>query len=278
MRPPLRSCLPILLLAVSPAAAAQMLPAGACAADGLFAHGLEAHEAPDPSGGGGGATGDVAATVLVPSTGLTRPYHLRVPPQYDAQRAWPLLLVLHGSPGSPALADAAARAVRDDWRALADAQGVIVLAPVASGPSAGGWNPPADSAAIAAMRAEVEARYNIDRRRRLLWGWSAGGHYGHGLALAAANDWAAYAVNAGVLQAFAGIGAPAAATRRIPLSIRVGDADPLAPFARDDVARFTAAGWIVDAEVRFEAFAGGHAYAPADLLAHWAFLCRWARP
>jgi poly(3-hydroxybutyrate) depolymerase len=269
----------VLLCGVGTGVAAQSLPPTACAADRLFFHGLEDHEQADPSNGAASnATGSLALSVFVPALGANRPFHLRVPPNYDAQRAWPLVMVLHGSPGSPALADPAAQSVRDAWAPLADAQGFIVLAPVASGPTAGGWNPPGDDAALAAMQADVEQRYNIDRRRRLLWGFSAGGHYGHGVVLTDTARWAAYAVNAGVLQAYAGIGAPAAASRRVPVSIRVGDADPLAPLAQADATRFLSAGWQVDVDLRYGQFTGGHTFDAAELALHWGFLCRFARP
>jgi poly(3-hydroxybutyrate) depolymerase len=271
----------LLLCTVAGGAGAQplVLPSTACAGDRLFFHGLEDHEQADPSNGAAStATGSITLSVFVPALGASRPFHLRVPPGYDAQRAWPLLVALHGSPGSPALADPAAQAVRDAWAARADAQGFIVLAPVASGPSAGGWNPPGDDAALALMQADVEQRYNIDRRRRLLWGFSAGGHYGHGVVLSDTPRWAAYAVNAGVLQAYAGIGAPSAAARRVPVSIRVGDVDPLQPLAQADASRFLSAGWQVDLDLRYGQFGGGHTYDAAEIDRQWDFLCRFARP
>ncbi len=268
-----------LLLLCAESAHAQGLAATACAGDRLHSGSFEAHEVPDASAGSAApATGDVAASVFVIDTGFTRPFHLRVPAQYDPGVAWPLLVALHGAPGSPALSDSYARGVRSDWAALADTRGFIVLAPVASGPSAGSWNPPADTAAVFAMIAEVESRYRIDRRRRYLWGFSAGGHYGHGVVLGNANFFAAYGVNAGVLQGYAGNSAPALATRRIPVSIRVGDADSLAPFARSDRGVFTAAGWQDGIELRYAEFSGGHTYSGGDLQAHWDAACRWSRP
>ena len=53
---------------------------------------------------------------------------------------------------------------------------------------------------IDAVLADVEASYNVNRGRRYLWGFWAGGHYGHGYTLSRASTLAAYAVNAGVLE------------------------------------------------------------------------------
>jgi poly(3-hydroxybutyrate) depolymerase len=272
------SRLALLLLCVG-CAQAQGLSGTACAGDRLYSGSFELHEIPDASAGSiAPATGDVSATVMVPATGMTRPFHLRVPPHYDPGVAWPLLVVLHGAPGSPALSDGYARDVRTALATLADSRGFVVLAPVASGPTAGSWNPPGDGAAIFAMIAEVEARYRIDRRRRYLWGFSAGGHYGHGVVLANAGFFAAYGVNAGVLAAFATTAAPALATRRIPVSIRVGSADSLAPLASSDRGVFTAAGWQDGLDLQHAEFSGGHTYNVAELLAHWDAACRWSRP
>ena len=124
----------------------------------------------------------------------------------------------------------------------------------------------------------MEAQYNIERRRRLLWGFSAGGHFGHGVGLANAAFFAAYGVNAGVLAGYAGSTAPAAASRRIPLNVRVGSSDSLAPFANSDRTVFAAAGWSEPVDYAFAEFPGGHTYAATDVDAQWAFLCRWARP
>jgi len=269
----------VLLLLCAESVHAQGLAATACVGDRLHSGSFEAHEVPDASAGSmAPATGDVAASVLVTATGATRPFHLRVPPPYDPGVAWPLLVALHGAPGSPALSDTFARGVRSDFAALADTRGFIVLAPVAGGPTFGSWNPPADTAAVFAMIAEVEARYRIDRRRRYLWGFSAGGHYGHGVVLGNADFFAAYGVNAGVLQGYAGNSAPALATRRIPVSIRVGDVDSLAPLARNDRSVFEAVGWQDGIELRYAEFSGGHTYTGSDLQAHWDAACRWSRP
>lgn len=252
---------------------------GAPAPAPLFAHGFEDAATPwsRPSGGSGGTfPGNSLRTVFVPQTGAVRDYYVRVPPQYDATRAWPVVVALHGA-GGAGTAPTAANAVRSIWSASADANAFIVLAPIASGAS-GGWDPAGDTYAIRAALADLESAYNVERSREYLWGYSAGGHFGHGLVLYDTGRWAAYGVNAGVLQAYAGNEAPAdaAASRRVPVSIRVGAVDSLLPFAQADRTRFTAAGWLEGQTLGYAEFPGGHVYGVADAAATWAFVCRYA--
>ena len=254
------------------------LPPSACNASALYTDGFETpiSGAPSlPSNGFGGAfPGEQTRTVFVAPLGL-RTYHIRLPPEYTPARAYPMLFVLHGQPPGPSFSDEYARGVRASWAAVADAQGFIVVAPVATGPSSGSWNPPNDDAMLDAIRADMELFYNVERTRRYLWGFSAGGHYGHGYALDRANTLAAYAVNAGVLEGYAGANAPALASRPLPVSIRVGSADSpgLLAAARRDPPRFSSSGWVNADTLRYTEFPGGHTYAAADLQAAWGFVC-----
>jgi poly(3-hydroxybutyrate) depolymerase len=270
------------LATLAQAAQTRELDAAACAAPApapLFAHGFEDAPAPwsRPSGGSGGVfPGNVLRSVFVPQTGAVRDYYVHLPPQYDPSRAWPVVVALHGA-GGAGTAPLAANPVRTTWSPAADASAFIVLAPIASGAS-GGWEPAGDTYGIRAALADLEAAYNVERSREYLWGYSAGGHFGHGLVLYDTARWAAYGVNAGVLQAYAGIEAPvdAAATRRVPVAIRIGGGDSLLPFAQADRVRFVAAGWIEGQGLAYTEFAGGHTYAPADAAATWAFACHFA--
>jgi poly(3-hydroxybutyrate) depolymerase len=257
---------------------AQATPA--CGEGLLLRSGMEALEPAQASGGASDlATGPRTLAFQPPDGGAPRAYHVFVPEAYSPAAAWPLVVALHGAPGSPALADAAAQAVRDAWAARAAADGFLVLAPVASGPAAGGWLA-SDEALVLAAIADLEARYNLDRRRRYLWGFSAGGHFGYGLVLRRADAFAAYAVNAGVLAAYAGTAAPAAAGCRVPLSVRVGAADAagLLAAARADREVFDAAGWAAGVDRQYVEFAGGHVHSAADIDAHWAWFAPRQRP
>jgi phospholipase/carboxylesterase len=268
--------LPVLGSAIAQAATVQ-LPASACRSGDLFVDGFETYPpySADPSTGGTGVPGDAQRSVLVTSTGQTRTYFLRVPPLHSAARPAPLLVLLHGATGSQATTGDAAQALRALFASAADRHGFIVLAAPASG-SQGGWLGNQDTAFIAAAIDDIEAQYAIDRQRRGLWGFSAGAHFSHGLALDNAHYFAAYAIKAGALQAYAGTGAPAAASRRIPLQSRIGLSDSLLSFAQADAARFVSAGWQAELDLQYRELSGGHSVDASDADAAAAWLCTWA--
>jgi hypothetical protein len=286
----MRRYLPLLIvfLAGLPAFARAQFPLEdfaftACGAgESLFRSGLEPPEAESgvwPSGGVDVAAGALNPSVFVPESGQQRAFRLYLPSSYGSHRAWPLVVALHGAAGSAAAAPVAADGVRSLWEGAAEAGRFVVLAPIASG-SQGGWIPAADTPAVACAIAAVERRFNIDRARRYLWGFSAGAHYGHAVALGNATRFAAYGANAGALLALScgptGSGAACdvllpQAARRIPALLRVGDIDPLAPHAQADFARLETAGWLPGSEVSLALFAGGHQAGLADVAAAWAW-------
>ena len=175
------------------------LPASACRDGSLFADGIEsgAIYSPDASSGAGPvASGNQQRQVLVGSS--LRTYYVRVPPLHRADRPAPVLILLHGATGSSATTAVAAQDLRDLFSASADRAGVVLVAPPASG-SSGGWVPAVHFIFIQAIQNDLAAAYVIDRQRRSVWGFSAGGHVAHGLVLGNAGLYAAYAVKAGVL-------------------------------------------------------------------------------
>lgn len=257
--------------------------------DAIFVNGFESATAivSLPSNGSGGAIGNVSRTVNVAGYGSHTVY-LHVPPSNSPARPMPLVLALHGQAGSPSAANTAAQAVRNTWSAIADAEGFIVLAPVATGGS-GGWIAPppnpSDYSIFAAAIADAEAAYNIDRSRRIGWGFSAGGHVMHDImyndfgAPVSIDTFAAYAVSAGALEAFA-CPTPSAcstlvgtASRRIPVDIHVGSSDPLLPYATRDRDAFVANGWVLGNDLWFTVFSGGHTYSATHLGQVWGHLC-----
>ena len=271
------------------AATTNTLPPWVCAhPDAIFADGFQPAVAVVrlPSNGSGGALGSVSRSVVVPGYG-THTIHLRVPPNYSPNRPMPLLLALHGQAGAGA-ANNAALSVRNTWGSIADANGFIVVAPVATGGS-GGWIAPppnpSDYSIMAAAIADVEAAYNIDMSRRIGWGFSAGGHVMHDIMLndfgapISIDTFAAYSVSAGVLEGFACSNPAnctalvATAARRIPLDIHVGNSDPLLPYATSDRTIFQANGWVLNNDLWFTTFTGGHTYAASQLGEAWAHLC-----
>jgi hypothetical protein len=285
----LRSLLLLSSLLAPAGAAAQFagydLRLTACAdATALGRAGFEARDverdAGGPSGGhDAGPVGPSDVLVAVPESGELRSVRLHVPASYDPAQPAPLVLVLHGASGSSATAPAAADAMRTLWTVLAEREGAIIVAPVAGG-AQGGWVPTRDTPMIACALALVASRYAVDLDRRFLWGFSAGAHYGHALALGNAGRFAAYAVNAGALHALActPAGSPnqcetllPQALRPIPVSLRVGSNDGLRGYVLGDQGRLLAAGWEMPAQLQYAEFVGGHTVAVPDVEAAWAW-------
>lgn len=281
----------VFAVAAAGAATTVRLPAWACEhPDALFVDGFAGAVARQrlPSGGSGGpAPGSFVRTVEVPGYG-TRTYHVHVPAGYDQMKPVPLLLALHGAAGSSAAAHSAAQGLRDDWRPTADSGGFLVAAPVAGGAS-GGWIAPppgpSDYDVFAAVITDLEAAYDVDRSRRIGWGFSAGGHVMHDLVLnqfsteVTIDSFAAVAVHAGAMQALACTSPSqcnaqvAAMPRRLPMAFVVGEGDPLWPYVQADHARLLANGWSDGVDAFWLAFTGGHTYAPAHLAQVWQRLC-----
>jgi len=278
------------------AASTVILPGTTCpGADRIHADGFEPYAIPhDPSGGSGGpAPGDFTRTIAVPGVG-TRSYTLHVPAGYDGSEAWPLLVALHGAAGSAAAAPSYAAQVRSDWSALADDGRFLLLVPIASG-SQGGWVldpqapfPNGDVATILAAIDDAGAAYAVERSRIYLWGYSAGGHLAHWLALRRTDRLAAYGVSAGALQPLTctDAGPPTCASllsgtpRKIPLDIHIGTSDPLYAYATWDVLhdrqRFQQGGWVRNRNLYYVPFSGGHVYTVAQLGEIWNHLCPFA--
>ena len=248
--------------------------------ESLFRSGLEAAEQAGvgASGGAGGVAGASSLQISVPETGRTQTFLLHVPAGYHDQVAWPLVVALHGTAGSAASAPGYAASIRLLWQPLADREGVLVLAPIASG-NQGSWVPAIDTPALACAMASIERAWSVDRARRYLWGFSAGGHYAHALALGNSLRLAAYAVNAGVLYGYAcgqpGTPYDCATTlpqvpRRIPASLRVGILDTqLRPYVLGDIGRLQAGGWTAGLDLSYAEFYGGHTAENTEVEAAW---------
>jgi len=285
--------LPLLLdFSLSRAASTVPLPAWACAAgneDIVFRSGFEAGETipHDPSNGSGGLyPGDQSRVITLPGFGSHLLY-LHLPTGYTPSRAWPLVLALHGTTGFSGTAPAAAQQVRSDWSSWADSLGFVVLAPAASGDQ-GSWDPDVDIPAIFAAIEDTAARYNIERTRIDMWGYSAGGHIAHALGLNATDYFAAYGVSAGALTQYActddGSPPPSCSTLlanaqpKIPVDIHIGVMDPLYLYygANGDSARFQNGGWVPEQDFFWRPFAGGHTYTVAQLGEIWTNICPFA--
>ncbi|MDP2334012.1 MAG: phospholipase [Reyranella sp.] len=103
-------------------------------------------------------------------------FSLYVPETYDAARAWPLVVAMHGGSGNGG-------AFLWNWVREARTRGLIVIAPTASGSTWSLMEPEVDGPNIDRMVEEVADQWNIDPARRLLTGMSDGGTFTYVLGL-----------------------------------------------------------------------------------------------
>lgn len=292
-----------LLVTVSLHANAQILrlPAAACAEPGDSGDGFESELPTWPSLGTGGLAGSGSRVIAVPGFASNPAYAQRTyfwfVPEPLRPGPLPLVVALHGTAGSPANAYNEARVVRDLWVDAARRHGFAVLSPVAGG-NRGSWvapltagDAPTDYDLIAAAMADLESRYNIERARRYLWGFSAGGHVALDLVVNPLHDgfgrrqFAAVAVNAGVLAGLACAGLDDATCRialrdafpRLPVQVLVGENDSLRPYAEADTPRFLGEGWVASRNHAFQTFSGGHWVGLDHPDRHWDWFCQFGR-
>ena len=168
--------------------------------------------------------------------GGDRPVTLQVPATYDADRSYPLLLLLHGWGGTSLL-----NQVYLGFAGAADARDILVLAPDGTVDRDGKpfWNASDgccdvygtgvdDVAYLSTLVEDVSAAYNVDSRRIVAVGHSNGGYMSYRLACERADLFAAITSLAGV----AAFGDPAACVPSEPVSVLQvhGDADETVPY------------------------------------------------
>jgi len=103
-------------------------------------------------------------------------FSLYVPEWYDAARAWPLVVALHGGSGNGG-------AFLWSWVREARTRGFVVMAPTAAGSTWSLMEPELDGPRIDAMAAQVAGQWSIDASRQLLTGMSDGGTFSYVLGL-----------------------------------------------------------------------------------------------
>lgn len=99
-------------------------------------------------------------------------FSLYVPETYDALRAYPLVVALHGGSGNGG-------AFLWSWVREARTRGFIVLAPTAIGSTWSLMDPDTDGPSIDRMVGQVAGEWNIDADRQLLTGMSDGGTFSY---------------------------------------------------------------------------------------------------
>lgn len=97
-------------------------------------------------------------------------FSLYVPEYYAPERAWPLVVALHGGSGN-------GRSFLWSWLRDARSFGAVLVTPTAIGPTWALMGEDADSPNLARILDLVRARYNIDPKRMLLTGLSDGGTF-----------------------------------------------------------------------------------------------------
>jgi phospholipase/carboxylesterase len=97
-------------------------------------------------------------------------FSMYVPEYYTPDRAWPLVVALHGGSGN-------GRAFLWSWLADARSHGAIVVAPTAIGGTWALMGDDADTPNLSRILERVESRWRLDPKRRLLTGMSDGGTF-----------------------------------------------------------------------------------------------------
>ena len=99
-------------------------------------------------------------------------FSMYVPEYYTSDRAWPLVMALHGGSGD-------GRGFLWSWLSATRSQGAILIAPTATGDTWALYDQEADTPNLARILAGVQANWNIDPQRLLLTGLSDGGTFSY---------------------------------------------------------------------------------------------------
>lgn len=220
--------------------------------------------------GGGGSPFPVGALGDLPTGGIGLVVHSNniegygydayIPASYDEDADHPMLVVMHGTGGTPT-------GMINLWAGLADDEAVILLAP--SYIDNDTYFTLAGDQAVFDMMEEVEDYYGVDRRRRYVNGLSTGGSWSFVFGLSYARSVAAGSVFAGgytgdndLLVAFA--------SRKIPYHLIHGSADGVlsVTHARDaaDALDFH------DHPVEYVEHGGGHSVPASSPSDAWEFM------
>ena len=164
-------------------------------------------------------------------------FSLYVPEYYAPDRAWPLVMALHGGSGN-------GRGFL--WRWLRDARslGAILVAPTALGSTWALMGEDADTANLYRILDSVRSRWNVDPARLLLTGMSDGGTFSYVTGLERASPFTHLAPVAATFHPLMAEMADAERLRGLPIHIVHGRLDWMFPVqtARQTRDALTAAG------------------------------------
>ena len=155
---------------------------------------------------------------LITSRGKTRAYYLYVPSTVKGPA--PLIVMLHGS-------NRTGVTLVEKWKDYAKKENIIIVGPDAT--NLRGWGSPQDGPDyLRDLVEELKSKYPINPRRVYLFGHSAGASFSLHMGLMESEYFAAVAIHAGALRND-DLRVIELAKRKIPISMQIGDSDPLVP-------------------------------------------------
>jgi len=177
---------------------------------------------------------DLAARLAQPANENTGIFHdhnepgsrggfsLYVPEYYTPDRAWPLVMALHGGSGN-------GRGFLWSWLRDARSGGAILVAPTATGGTWALMGEDTDTPNLARILASVQARWNVDSSRLLLTGMSDGGTFCYVTGLESASPFTHLAPVAATFHPLMAETADAERLRGLPIHIVHGRLDWMFP-------------------------------------------------
>jgi phospholipase/carboxylesterase len=164
-------------------------------------------------------------------------FSLYVPEYYSPDRAWPLVMALHGGSGN-------GRGFLWSWLRDARSHGAIVVAPTATGSTWALMGEDTDTANLARILDLVRSRWNIDPTKLLLTGMSDGGTFCYVTGLESASPFTHLAPVAATFHPLMAEMADAERLRGLPVYIVHGRLDWMFPVqvARQTREALSAAG------------------------------------
>jgi phospholipase/carboxylesterase len=164
-------------------------------------------------------------------------FSLYVPEYYTPDRAWPLVMALHGGSGN-------GRGFLWSWLRDARSHGAILVAPTATGGTWALMGEDTDTSNLARILASVQARWNVDSSKLLLTGMSDGGTFCYLTGLESASPFTHLAPVAATFHPLMAEMADAERLRGLPVYLVHGRLDWMFPVqvARQTREALTAAG------------------------------------
>ena len=149
-------------------------------------------------------------------------FSVYVPEYYTADRAWPLVMALHGGSGN-------GRAFLWSWLRDARSFGAILISPTATGGTWALMGEDTDTPNLARILADVRSRWNIDADKLLLTGMSDGGTFSYVSGLESGSPFTHLAPISASFHPFLVEAADDARLRDLPIHITHGALDWMFP-------------------------------------------------